>query len=207
MNITKVFGIGFHKSGSTTLESALRILGYSVIGKQDKLFEAFEKNDFQSIDKVVGLYDGFRDMPWPLYYDTLDKKYPGSKFILTHRNCLSWINSCRNHYKSKGHEEFEKIYGVGNQYPVGKEDIWITRYLDHARAVRKYFNNRSSDFIELNWEKGDGWKEICAFLQKDQPVRNFPHANKGKYSNMSKAWRRVQFIVNKKGWKKKNLDI
>jgi hypothetical protein len=32
--------------------------------------------------------------------------------------------------------------------------------------------------LEICWEKGHGWKELCAFLGKDIPKIALPHENK-----------------------------
>jgi hypothetical protein len=44
--------------------------------------------------------------------------------------------------------------------------------------VREYFRGRDSDFMEVCWEMGTGWEELCAFLKCDVPGGPVPHANK-----------------------------
>ena len=42
--------------------------------------------------------------------------------------------------------------------------------------MRTYFAARSrAPFIELCWEKGDGWAELCGFLGVEAPDAVFPH--------------------------------
>lgn len=203
----KIFGLGFHKTGSTTLETALITLGYTAIGKQDHLFAATQNNNWEEVENVISQHDGFRDMPWPLIYKEIDKRYPGSKFILTVRDDDQWLQSCLNHYKDNGHKLFAEIYGEGNHFPAGKEDIWLKRYKDHNNSVREYFKNKPDQFLEVNWEKGDDWKKLCTFLNKPIPNREFPHANKGKYTFFEKLTRRIHYLVDKEGFKKKNRDL
>ena len=203
----KIFGIGFHKTGSTTLETALITLGYDTVGKKDHLFEDLQNNRWAPVDEVVQQHDAFRDMPWPLFYDKLDDHYPGSKYILTVRDSRQWLASCVNHYKDKGHAEFAHIYGTGNQFPLGNEDVWMERYLSHNRAVREYFRDRPEDFLEVDWEKGSGWNELCTFLDQPRPDRPFPHANQGKYTLWEKMIRRVHYLYDKEGFQKKNRDL
>ncbi len=146
-------------------------------------------------------------MPWPMFYEKLDAHYPNSKFILTVRSSEKWLNSCKNHYKDKGTPLFAEIYGQGNHYPLGNEDVWLERYLLHNKSVREYFKSRPNDFLELNWENGDGWEKLCQFLGKPVPNRPFPHANKGKYNLFQKALRRLHYLVDREGFKKKNRDL
>jgi len=203
----KIFGLGFHKTGSTTLETALIELGYDAVGKKDHLFDAISKDDWETIDKEVAKHDAFRDMPWPLFYKELYEKYPNSKFILTVRDSRKWIESCKNHYKEKGEILFENIYGKGNHFPIGNEDKWLQTYLNHNEAIRNFFSDKKGQFLEVNWEKGDDWKKLCSFLDKPIPTRDFPHANKGKYTLLEKMIRRIHYLVDKEGFKRKNRDL
>ena len=89
----KVFCIGFHKTGTTSLEMALKQLGYRVTG-------CFGTKDPEIASKVHELayaraekFDAFEDNPWPVLYRELDERFPGSKFILTRRPAESWIRS------------------------------------------------------------------------------------------------------------------
>lgn len=204
---SKVFGIGFHKTGSTTLETALIELGFDAVGKRDHLFAAIDNDEWEIIDQEVNSHDAFRDMPWPLFYQALDQRYPDSKFILTVRDSRTWLNSCLNHYKKAGDPVFSNIYGEGNHFPVGNEDVWLEKYILHNKAVRNYFLGRSKDFLEVDWEKGSGWKELCNFLHQPVPNRAFPHANQGKYTILEKVKRRIHYIVDKDGFIQKNRDL
>lgn len=205
--VSKIFGLGFHKTGSTTLESALIVLGYDCVGKHDHLFDSIANNDWESIDTDVNKHDAFRDMPWPLFYKELDERYPGSKFILTVRDVGSWSKSCVNHYKDIGNETFKEIYGDGKHFPLGNKDHWIRVYEEHNQAVRDYFDGREGDFLEVNWEDGDGWHELCDFLDQEVPRRQFPHANKGKYTLWDKAIRRLEWTFDREGFRKRNRDL
>jgi hypothetical protein len=45
--------------------------------------------------------------------------------------------------------------------------------------VRAFFRERNAEHVLLEacWEKGHGWKELCAHLGCDVPGRPFPQAN------------------------------
>jgi hypothetical protein len=47
-------------------------------------------------------------------------------------------------------------------------------FTNHQKNAEKYFKN-NPNFIVLDWEKGNGWKELCRFLEKPIPQCPFPH--------------------------------
>src|SRR3989338_5334651 len=109
----KIFGIGLMRTGTVSCAEALRILGYSV-AHFDELREVMEKSggwlagDFET-DWLVK-YDAAFDNPIPGIFIELDKRYPGSKFILTVRDLDSWLESCRKYLaKVPARYEYRKL--------------------------------------------------------------------------------------------------
>jgi len=178
-SMIKAFGIGFHKTGTSTLESALKILGYRVCAGRRDLVENLKAGDLEPFFKIMEEFDACQDNPWPIIYKELDQRFPGSKFILTERDAQGWIRSAVNHFGTDNTEMRRWIYGVG--HPVGNEDVYTERYERHNREVREYFKDRPGDLLIVNWAEGDGWKEMCAFLGVEVPSKPFPHTNKGAY--------------------------
>ena len=84
-DLPKVFCIGFHKTGTTSLKMALKILGYRVTGPNGRHDKNIGRNVEALARRIVPKFDAFQDNPWPIIYRFLDKEYPGSKFILTVR--------------------------------------------------------------------------------------------------------------------------
>lgn len=187
--MSKVFGIGWAKTGTTTLAKCLEILGYN--HKTQKLSLAFdyEKKDYKRIFEIVDQYDSFEDWPWLLMYKEFDKQYPGSKFILTTREHKSWVDSYKNMLKTQGKasKHMNKVRSIlyDLPFPNVTEEQLINRYSRHVAEVEEYFKNRPNDLLIVSWKKGDGWKEICDFLGKNIPNQDFPHANKGDYQKKS----------------------
>ena len=91
--MTKVFGIGFHKTGTSSLAKALERLGYTVCGARRDLVEPAVSNDLDKLFKVIDQYDACQDNPWPILFRELDEHYPGSKFILIERDPDKWLRS------------------------------------------------------------------------------------------------------------------
>src|SRR6476660_2478699 len=86
MHTGKVFGIGFPRTGTTSLVRALNILGIASTHNPAGLLT-------DANDPVLDAFDGFADNPIPILYAELDARYPHSKFILTDRDVDSWLRS------------------------------------------------------------------------------------------------------------------
>ncbi|MFB6226473.1 MAG: sulfotransferase family protein [Candidatus Paceibacteria bacterium] len=194
----KIFGIGLQKTGTSSLGKALRILGYDVCGYKEDIVEDFLQGEFKKVLERVEDYDAFQDNPWPFLYEILDKKYPGSKFILTERSEKRWINSMVNNFGYKSTKLREKIYGKG--HPKGNERKYLNKYKEHNKEVKNYFKKRPDDFLVVNWEKGDGWEKLCGFLGEEIPEEGFPHSNKGIYGRF-KYFKKLPIFLKQKNKK------
>jgi hypothetical protein len=173
---TKVFCIGFHKSGTKSLATALTLLGYRVTGPNGVLDPDIGRNVHRMSLRLVAQYDAFQDNPWPILYRELDRRCPGSKFILTLRPTNAWIRSQVRHFGTESTPMREWIYGIG--CPVGNEQVYIERYERHNREVLEYFQNRPNDLLVLKLTEGEGWERLCTFLGKRNPNVEFPHVNR-----------------------------
>lgn len=172
----KIFCIGFHKTGTTSLAQALKYLGFSVTGPNGVNDPNIAKNAQELIDNLIPKFDAFQDNPWPLFYKQLCREYPDAKFILTYRDPEKWIASQVRHFGQQETPMRRWIYGVG--CPEGNESIYLKRYKKHNRDVVAYFKKKRQPLLILNLERGDGWKQLCSFLDMPQPTVEFPHANK-----------------------------
>jgi hypothetical protein len=193
MTGSKVFGIGFQKTGTTSLKRALEGLGYRVAGKiavhHPHLERAVRQRAFRELDR----YDAFQDNPWPLLYRELDQRCPESRFILTLRPTEAWIESVVRHFGITDTPMREWIYGIG--HPLGNEERYIRRYEAHNRAVLEYFADRPEDLLVFGIGKGHGWPELCGFLGREVPSEAFPHGNS----------RREREAKNKRHWLRRGL--
>ena len=187
--MTKIFCIGFQKTGTTSLGEAFEKLGYKVCGVYHELLPDLRRGDFEKIKDVVESYDVCKDNPWPVLYQQLDQFFPGSKFILTIRDETAWIKSVVNHFDSKPSDMINFIYGV--PFPTGNEEIFLNRYRQHNQDVIDYFKKRPGDLLIIDLEKEEAWKKLCPFLKIPIPSFPFPHANKGAYTWIGKRWQYV----------------
>jgi hypothetical protein len=178
----KVFCIGFHKTGTTSLHSALEVLGYKVCEEFGVHDPDIRETALPRALALVPEYDAFRDNPWPILYQELDEQVSGSKFILTMRPAERWIRSVLNHFGGRTSAMREWIYGVGD--PTGNEQRYIERYQQHNEDVQHYFADRPGDLLVIDLTAGDGWEKLCPFLGCSIPVQEFPHSNKRYYGLM-----------------------
>lgn len=192
----KVFCIGFHKTGTTSLKYGLEILGYEVTGPNGYQDPEIAKNVLSMADKLVGEYDAFQDNPWPIIYKEIDNKYPNSKFVLTIREPSSWIRSQVIHFGLNDTPMRYWIYGVG--HPEGNEEIYLERYNKHNEEVQSYFKERPNDLLVLRLPEEYIWEKLCPFLEIDEiPNKPFPHANKAADRSKSIIAKQVNTLVRK----------
>ena len=175
---SKIFCIGFHKTGTTSLAEALKKLGYRVTGPNGVNDPEIHKNALPMAHRLVQSFDAFQDNPWPIIYREMDRAYPGSRFILTLRDTESWIRSQINYFGTKETPMRRWIYGMGS--PVGNEETYIRRFERHNREVLEYFADRPDDLLVMNFAEGDGWEKLCTFLGKTIPDCPFPHLNRSR---------------------------
>lgn len=82
----KVFGIGFHKTGTKSLAKALCILGYRVTGPNNFKDPDIGQTYLQVTRTISAQFDAFQDNPWPLVYREMDLHWPEARFVLTLRD-------------------------------------------------------------------------------------------------------------------------
>jgi hypothetical protein len=174
----KIIGVGFQKTGTSTLREALRILGYTVKDTTPRALIPILRGDYNKVLRIIKKYDALEDTPWYMIYKELDQLLPGSKFILTTRDEKSWYTSVSKHIGDLPAAQHEWIYGRGKGLVKYHRDHTIEVYKRHNNEVIDYFKNRQEDFLVLDFTKGDRWEPLCRFLGKEVPDIPFPHSNK-----------------------------
>ena len=204
-NDPKIFGIGDNKTGTTSLKSAMKDLGYK-IGDQrqaEHLHLEWANRDFKPIIEYCKTAEFFQDFPFskPFTYVALDQAFPNSKFILTVRdNAEQWYSSLTKfHAKLWGKdgripskEDLQDAtyifkgrpwimnrinYMTPEDNPYQK-DILIQSYLDHNNSVKDYFKHRPEDLLVLNVAEKGAYRKLCEFLGKPVIQEEFPWENK-----------------------------
>ncbi len=181
---SKIAGIGFHKTATTSLGHALEELGFRVLGNVGNRDPRISVNARRKYLPMLREFDAVQDNPWPLLFREIDRDFPGTRFVLTVRDEDAWIRSCVNHFGRRDSAMREWIYGVG--HPAGYEKLYVDRHRRHLEEVRGYFRDRPGDLLELDICAGGGWEKLCPFLGLAVPDRPFPWSK----SAMSRARQR-----------------
>lgn len=174
----KVFGVGFQRTGTTSLAEALRLLGIRTLQFPKQLYYDLD-------DDVIRQYDGFTDDPITLLYRDLDARHPGSKFIHTVRDETAWLDSMR-WLLTTGKAKFgASIEAYGNEFnrelfgrTTFDAESFLETYRTYNRQVSEYFADRPDDYLVIDLTRGEGWEKLCPFLGKPTPDVPLPHLNK-----------------------------
>lgn len=180
----KVFGIGLNKTGTRTLYKAGKILGLKAQHWTPQNFTYYRNGKMEELFSVAEEYDLLCDWPWGLVVDDLVSKFgTDTKFVLTYRMTPEhWFRSIVRHARandSKRAREVRKaIYGSAD--PASNKKQYIDFYRSHVDKTKRYFRNRSMEgqILEVSWDSGHGWLQLCPFLNCDVPKNNFPHENR-----------------------------
>ncbi|MFS4437606.1 sulfotransferase family protein [Paracoccaceae bacterium GXU_MW_L88] len=193
----KVFGIGFQRTGTTSLRSALRSLGYTHLDFNRRRARLWVEGRLDEVIAETEGYDSFDDWPWPLMVPELHAHFgEGARFILTRRSSPHlWLASVLYHAMRKGGNAGflrKQIYGKAS--PENAETLYLARYKRHLFETRAYFAHpdRQHLYMELCWDEGDGWQKLCAFLGKPVPDLPLPHKNHGRAAREEKMMQLVK---------------
>ena len=188
-----IIGVGFQKTGTSSLREALKVLDFRVKDTTTRALVPILKNDYSSILRMLKNFDAVEDTPWYMIYKELDKLIPNSKFILTIRDEESWYLSVKKHIGNLRSANHEWIYGRGKGLPKDDKKNTIDVYSKHNKEVIEYFENRPNDLLVLDFTKGDSWGKICPFLNKEIPKTPFPHYNKTSKNKRKNEMSRFRF--------------
>lgn len=169
----KVFGVGLSRTGTVSLTTALKRLGYRAKHYPD-LFQVIE---------LSKRFDALTDTPVIVFMEALDRLWPEARFVLTVREEESWIRSLRRHYAKKPPAQIMKwkLWNRRCVYEVHTFDEARMRRIrrEHEIRVRALFAGRSGKLLVLNVCGGEGYETLCPFLGKPLVREPFPHQNKG----------------------------
>ncbi|HEY5073294.1 MAG TPA: sulfotransferase [Pyrinomonadaceae bacterium] len=200
----KIFCIGAGKTGTTSLESLFKSLGFHV-GDQERgelLLKEWATRNFAPIVSLGASAQFFQDMPFncPFTFQAMDMAFPNSKFILSVRDDgEQWFGSLiRFHTKliGKGRlptaedlrvfpyryagwilEALKLVYGVTDEEPYRKETL-ITAYERHNDEVKRYFRYRSESLLVINISDKGAAERIIEFVGLDYHDELMPHLNR-----------------------------
>ena len=206
--MNKIFGIGLSRTGTSSLNEALEMIGYRSIhfpiimentstraklkyrlnkwgkelGRTEPFFKEFSSGTGNSLTfkkPNEKEFDAMTDLSVARFYRELDMAFPKSKFILTIRNEEVWLRSCRKFFAQGNHQFFKWLQVNIDMYktPFYNEKLYGEAYREHIKGVTTYFENRPDDLLIIDITKGDGWEQLCPFLEVKIPAQSFPFKN------------------------------
>ena len=181
---TRIFGIGLHKTATTSLHKALTILGYDSAHWTNAHWAKaiWREMSEHGYSRTLEAHYALSDLPIPLFFRELDQAYPGSKFILTMRQEDRWLKSVRNHFDPahnihRARWDTDPFSNKVHSLLYGRKkfdaEVMLVRYRRHYMEVKVHFMDRPADLLEMNMDAGAGWTELCHFL--GQPVPSLPY--------------------------------
>jgi hypothetical protein len=188
---TRVFGIGMHKTGTTSLHHAFTALGLDSWHWKSNRQAWRIFNEMNGLGRSTLLENSYAlcDNPIPLLYKKLDRAYPGSKFILTMLSEEKWLAAVeclydpnRNPYWDWDKQPFSNLihHAIYGRTDFNRE-VFLARYRQHNRDVLNYFRGREKDLLVMNMSElssNQCWSSLCGFLGKPVPSIPYPHAHK-----------------------------
>lgn len=162
----KVLSAGYPKSGTTSLREACRYLGLVPYMDQRKALNQWYRGGLD-LDIAEDFLSGF---PFCLAVEWVIEAHPDVKVVLCTREPTGWVRSLRRWMELEVAKGFE-IFTEG----VKTDADLIRMYEAHNQWVRRVCEERDVPLLDVSWEQGDGWLELCDFLGFEVPERGFPH--------------------------------
>lgn len=191
-----VFGIGLSKTGTSSLDAALEVLGFRTFHMPPMTRARPEPGAEIRLDWTwwVHRFDALTDLSPAAVWQELDARYPNARFIYTPREMERWLDSCRRQFtpelnenrKAQGQLWINDLRTAFYGAEVFDRDLYRAAYKRHEAAVLAHFEGRD-DFLQYDLIGGAGWEPLCAFLDRPVPDRPFPKANVGRQDERRKA--------------------
>ena len=182
----KIFGIGLPRSATASAAMAMMGLGFKTG------YTCFDNGKFDS-------GEAFFNTPVYVDYPSLDRRYPGSKYLLTWREPSKWaasfsknLNTYLHMLRSSDNPNLSTVDRRCYTQVFGKEDLsteafLIACYRQHRKNAEDFFRRRPQDLLILDLDApGDPWEPLCRFLGCRQPQIPFPRLNSGMIGEWSK---------------------
>ena len=201
----KVIGAGFPRTGTTSLKTALELLGFGPCCHMWELMKPEHAWRWPTWSRAVDgkpvhwptLYRGFEstvDAPGCFFWRKLARAFPEAKVILTVRDPYGWLLSSQRGAAvgdaQAGRNRIDPVMSA----TIGRMDVAIEREwgsslyrppgMGRDQFLREQFvrhaENVKSEIAPerlLVFHVAEGWAPLCRFLGVDEPGVEFPHDN------------------------------
>lgn len=198
----KVFNVGFSKTGTTSFEVALKLLGYNAyrgdfrVPVSEYAVGMWIHRDYAELRRLSTYWDAFADAPWggTDLYRQLVEWYPDAKFVLTVRDPEAWycslekmLTECSDGdlataietFHANGRYAFAHFFEhrFGVKTLVGARERVIEEYVRHNEEAEAFLGTCGVDFLRFHAVGDEGWETLCPFLEQPIPETPYPHVN------------------------------
>ncbi|MEM6891641.1 MAG: sulfotransferase, partial [Pseudomonadota bacterium] len=150
---TKIFGIGFNKTATTTLGYVMRDAGLRMPKQLDQeifLDDVIHRGDWQKLRDFCSTYDAFQDLPFSQndVYIGCDALFPGARFILTERDPIAWADSFVRYYRKSF--DLETVEKTDEKTFLGKS-LYLKSGYAH-RVMRRLLQESFAGETRVRWD-------------------------------------------------------
>lgn len=158
----KIFGIGQHRTGTTTLAQLFKDIGLNSKDMEGDFFAISNKYNFEKeiLDKYDCFFDGFENIhnysnkknfnkipKDELIFPDLEKlvkTYPNAKFIYHHKNLRSFLISKINRYDAY------LIHWNNRKFTNEMCEFFYNTYINYEKYVLDFFKNKKEKLLIIN---------------------------------------------------------
>jgi hypothetical protein len=188
-----VIGVGFGRTGTLSLKTALEKLGFGPCAHFVPLLEDPQRADLWRraaegepgcLDAALDGYRSTVDWPGTFFWRDLTTRHPAAKVILTSRDPERWYDSAANTIFRVGSA---RIDDLGPQRAMANATVWEGtfggRFADRAAAIKIFEEHNAAVRSEipperlLDFQVREGWQPLCDFLGVPVPEEEFPRLN------------------------------
>ena len=146
--MTKIFGIGLNKTGTSTLGACFDLLGLKNTSSRSDIMESYLRGDKGPLFSLCDEFTAFQDWPYPLAYPDLFERYGReAKFILTIRKSPEiWLKSLKKHCLRAHPNTTSQKLAYGHSYPHGYEEKFLDIYRNHNQTVLEFFDRNDASY-------------------------------------------------------------
>jgi len=189
----KVIGVGYPRTGTTSLKLALEQLGFGPCHHMREVMthpqnpalwiEAANAPSKTNWDKVLEGYNSCTDVPGCTFWRELVAYYPSAKVILSVRDPEKWFESTQatvfgpewvaRTLTTPLKEFFDKAVYPEFSGHFNDHDFLLSLYARHSDEVIRTVPNERLLIFDVH----DGWSPLCTFLGVAIPETPFPRVN------------------------------
>jgi len=182
----RIFGIGLPKTGTHSLNEALRMLGFNAFHYARSFRKMILSGNYNFPDEFKGKQWDALTYLGEWHWAQLDEAFPNSRFILGTRSLDTWLESMSVHYatpprKGMNTKTTIEIFGTLRF----NKSRFTHLHGEHYRRVLEYFSffpegrskhrGRLLVFPSFELSDADKWERLCKFLEVPVMVGTYPH--------------------------------